>query len=456
MTDRSPAGYSWMCPACDRRVPKTFTTCRCGYSPDGARKAAVWSAFRILAPVGIALAAIVAGARYMTQAAPAPYVGSFARVQAAGPNAAPASVKPLALTTGTAATAPRTPPIETPVPDLHAAAGSAAGSSAPLEDLVARAMPAVVRVETSGGSGSGFFVTADTLLTNVHVITGNTSVTIRRSDGTTATARVASTAPDFDVAVLKIANPAATQATIPLGSADHVRIGQDVVAIGSAYGILQNTVTRGIVSGVRQVGAATLVQTDAALNPGNSGGPLLDRAGNAIGINTAGLRGAQGLNFAVSIDHARALIEGRTQAAAPSTPTDDALKSLSPARPLEMSDADLQRQKGLAAYEQRLEQLSRRADSLDDYWRRFRANCYQGKIAGSFDREWFAIWDPRAMQGVVAQGCGSSFEDVQRVGAEIRDQMIGAEEAARTAGVYPGIRRDLRRKYRMTYEGWDR
>ena len=112
----------------------------------------------------------------------------------------------------------------------------------------------VVRVETSNATGSGFFVAPDTLLTNAHVVGGNSSVTIRRSGGTTSTARVTATSLNFDVAVLKISDPAPGQATLLLGSALTVRPGQEVIAIGSALGMLQNTVTRGIVSALRQVG----------------------------------------------------------------------------------------------------------------------------------------------------------------------------------------------------------
>ena len=173
-------------------------------------------------------------------------------------------------------------------------------------------MPAVVLVETSSGRGSGFFVSADTLITNVHVVGSNSSVTIRRMGGATAPARVAAASPEFDIAVLKISSPEAGQAVISLGSALNARVGQDVIAIGSALGTLQNTVTRGIVSALRQSGSATLIQTDAAINPGNSGGPLLDRAGVAIGITTMGYSGRQGLNFAVAADHAMALLEGRS------------------------------------------------------------------------------------------------------------------------------------------------
>jgi hypothetical protein len=336
---------------------------------------------------------------------------------------------------------------------VHAVAAPAPSS---LEDVVGRVLSAVVRVETDAGTGSGFFVAPDTLLTNVHVVESNAFVTIRRPDGTTASARVATTAPDFDIAVLKISNPLPNQVTIPLGSVATTRVGQEVIAIGSALGMLQNTVTRGIVSGVRSVGSATLVQTDAALNPGNSGGPLLDRNGTAVGVNTMGFKGTQGLNFAVSIDHAHAVLDGRPQPARSNAAAaqDNSLRMLSPARP---SEADQKRDDGLRAYEKTLVRLARRADDLDDYWRRFRAaGCYKGPISGSFDREWFAIWDARAMQGVVASGCGSNFGEIQRVAAEIRDQVLSAEEAARQSDVFPGLRRDLRRKYHLDYSGWDR
>src|SRR5207244_11629700 len=183
----------------------------------------------------------------------------------------------------------------------------------------------------SGGYATGFFISPDTILTNVHVVAGNVSVTIRRPDGATQPARVDATAPELDIAVVRVSNPDAAQATLPLGSAMRARAGQEVIALGTPLG-LQNTVTRGIVSAVRQVGAVTLVQTDAAINPGNSGGPLLDRSGEVIGIPTKGMRSsvAQGLSFAVAIDHASALLSGRRPAAASNTPIanlNDAMKA---------------------------------------------------------------------------------------------------------------------------------
>ena len=128
-------------------------------------------------------------------------------------------------------------------------------------------------------------------MTNAHVVGSNSSVTIRRTDGRTAPARVEATAPEFDIAIMRIRNPDPHQPTLTMGSGVNARAGQEIIALGTPLG-LQNTVTRGIVSAVREVGGVTLVQTDAAINPGNSGGPLLDRAGSVIGIATMGIGSA--------------------------------------------------------------------------------------------------------------------------------------------------------------------
>src|SRR6185295_14808261 len=109
--------------------------------------------------------------------------------------------------------------------------------------------------------------------------------------------------------------------TLRLGSSAQARAGQEVMALGAPLG-LQNTVTRGIVSAVRNVESLTLVQTDAAINPGNSGGPLITRNGDVIGITTMSMRpsAAQGLSFAVGIEHAQALLAGERPVQTGSTP----------------------------------------------------------------------------------------------------------------------------------------
>ena len=180
-----------------------------------------------------------------------------------------------------------------------------------------------------------------------------------------------------------------------------------MTAIGSPLGVFQNSVTRGIVSGVRQLDGVTLLQTDAAINPGNSGGPLLDRHGDAIGITSMGVRTGQGLSFAVAADHAQMLLDGqRPLRSTTATPLSNLNATLQPS-----GDSDA-RQKATTAYEQTLAQLARRADAVDEYWRRLKAACYAGQISGPFSREWFALWDPKGLQGGFSSGCSRSIDEL--------------------------------------------
>lgn len=467
MADIDSSAFSRVCPSCGRRVPRKVPVCRCGadigesqaQAPDAPPRGATAppvSSTSVGRPAlaAIALAAVF-GAIWLNRPAPAPPPTERAPAVAPspdrGPDGAPEAPGPALPADAPDRAAAPAPVDAAPLPAALPAVPAAIPS---LEDVISRIMPAVVLIETPGGRGSGFFVSADTLLTNVHVVGRNSSVTVRRMGGATALARVAAVSPDFDLAVLKIANPDAGQAVIALGSAMDARVGQDVIAIGSALGTLQNTVTRGIVSALRQSGSAMLVQTDAAVNPGNSGGPLLDRTGIAIGVTTMGYSGRQGLNFAVAADHARALLEGRSTPSPSATSRSDDLRTLSPAVP---SEAEQVRNAGTKTLEQSLAQLARQAQVLDDYWARFRDACYEGRVAAAgLDHEWFALFDNRAMQGAVAPGCGATFADVKKRAADMGAAVIAADEAARQSGVYPGVRREIRRKYRLDYPGWER
>jgi hypothetical protein len=100
--------------------------------------------------------------------------------------------------------------------------------------------------------------------------------------------------------------------------------------------------------------------------------------------------------------------------------------------------------------------VAQRADDLDGQWQTFKKSCYEGRVVGSFDREWFAVWDQRAMQGSVRPGCTTIFTDFRRVADEIRAAIVTAEEAARQADVYPGTRRDTLRSHHLEYTGWGR
>lgn len=317
----------------------------------------------------------------------------------------------------------------------------------PLEEVVARAIPAIVQIETSSGRGSGFFIQPDTVITNVHVVGTLASVVIRRSDGTTSAARVAGTSPAHDLALLRVVDGHSQQAVLTLGSALGLRVGQDVVAIGSALGTLQNTVTRGIVSAIRQSGSAVLVQTDAAVNPGNSGGPLLDRRGVVVGVTTMGYVDRQGLNFAVAAEHARALLEGR------STPAGSA-KDLTSFTANPVSETDSTRALGAQAFESAARQLAAQADRLEDDWQRYRGSCRQAAVSRQ-SREWFILLEQTPLQGSVSPGCSEWLDDLRHRALVIARVQRDADEIARRADVYPGTRRDIRRRYRLDFEGWD-
>ena len=165
------------------------------------------------------------------------------------------------------------------------------------------------------GTGSGFIISQDgRILTNAHVIDGADRVTVTLKDGRTLDGKVMGTDPVTDVAVVKI--EAENLPTATLGNSDQLQSGEWAIAIGNPLG-LDNTVTTGIISATgrssSQIGISdkrvNFIQTDAAINPGNSGGPLLNQRGEVIGINTAIIRNAQGIGFAIPINHAETIAD---------------------------------------------------------------------------------------------------------------------------------------------------
>ena len=462
------------CPACGRRVPRRLEECRCGRAlealgdpqspgPDGV------SLRWVIAAVGIAA---VAGAAalivWYTRPDPTPPIVKAMAQQAQG-------TKPEGEGAPEAeAVVDRQPPspsmewprnvpylsVDTPEPvtmavvEREGATGAGTEDEQSLERIAAQALPAVVLIETPGGRGTGFFVSGDTVLTNAHVVEGNAYVTLQFAAGERASARVAAVAADQDVAVLRLSSSRPGMQPLPLGTLSDIRVGQEVLAVGSPLG-LQNTVTRGIVSAVRRAGAVTLVQTDAAINPGNSGGPILDRRGRAIAIATMKVADrAESLGFGVAIDHARALLEtgSGAVAAAPAHRPAPASLDLGPAQP---DATEAVRAQGLALFERVVTDAARRADSLDEYWERFSKVCLTRPVRTGGDRPWFAIWERGFPPDVVTSSCVNDFGSFRDHADAIRARLTQADEVARRAGVYPGSRRDLRARYRLDWDGWD-
>jgi 2-alkenal reductase len=204
------------------------------------------------------------------------------------------------------------------------------GSLADIErtsiDLFERVSPSVVQVVARAGkldamqpepdgqdqSGTGFIWDgAGHIVTNDHVVHGTDQVAVRLSTGRVLRARIVGTAPNYDLAVLRVDDTRGLPPPVAIGNSDELKVGQLVFAIGNPFG-LDQSLTTGIISALKRRLPTTggreitnVIQTDAAINPGNSGGPLLDSAGRVIGVNTAILSPSgtsAGIGFAIPID----------------------------------------------------------------------------------------------------------------------------------------------------------
>ncbi|GIW05412.1 MAG: hypothetical protein KatS3mg060_0217 [Dehalococcoidia bacterium] len=234
-------------------------------------------------------------------------------------------IRPVASPSPTARAVSAPPSTPTPLPSPTAGVRSAtstpspvATSGAPLTaaQIVERVKPAVVQISANNSSGTGMILdNAVNILTNAHVVARVTTVTVRLSTGRAVQGRVVARDEDRDLAIVRI--EAQNLPTVRLGDSTALRTGEDVIAIGYALNLPgEPSVSRGLVSGVRDAQRTDLkyIQTDAAVNPGNSGGPLLNTRGEVIGIVTSRItsdagRAVQGINLAIAMSSAKPTID---------------------------------------------------------------------------------------------------------------------------------------------------
>jgi len=216
----------------------------------------------------------------------------------------------------------RSDPVE---PRTFAPHGDLAAAERTNIELFERVSPSVVQVvirggsasvfeEDSGGdkSGSGFiWDTAGNIVTNNHVVGGATDILVRFAAGETLAARLIGSAPNYDLAVIQLRHPPTALRPVTIGSSSDLKIGQFAYAIGNPFG-LDQSLSFGVISALHRRlptnslhQVANVIQTDAAVNPGNSGGPLLDSSGRVIGVNTAIISPSgsnAGIGFAIPMD----------------------------------------------------------------------------------------------------------------------------------------------------------
>jgi S1-C subfamily serine protease len=357
--------------------------------------------------------------------------------------------QPWPIDFGSATSSPAIPPPEIPItratsPDFPEP------SAPPLEDTIERALPAVVMIETPKTRGSGFFVKPDLIATNAHVIAGFLTPAVTMQSGRKLSGRVTELLEQFDLGLIQVSAEDANVPPLPLGQSAGLRLGQGIVALGWAHSLTQSTVTRGIVTGLRRDRDRLLIQTDAAPNPGDSGGPVLNRHGEVVGVTT--LRAKDGTSgYALAIDDVKMIVARVRQGTVLITSGSQAAAS---DPPLPQSDADLPVTDGIRRYTDALVAVALRVANLDKSWSRYATECRLTSVKPGPTHQWFRLYDPQSELHRTTPECAAWLTAIEKEAAAINASVAAAGEAARQAGVYPGTRRDLLQQYQLDYAAW--
>ena len=275
--------------------------------------------------------------------------------------------------------------VGTPVPrsDVETAFEEPLSSGLSVADVVENALPSVVHIIAGSGTGTGFIINEDGLVvTNKHVVEGNSQIAVRLVAGTEYQANVTQRHPDLDLAYIEI-DATLSFTPIAIGDSDKIRVGEDVIAIGFPLGRslgLEPTVSVGIVSAKRE----NRLQTDASLNPGNSGGPLLDMFGQVAGVVVSRLetdnsgRPVAGIGFAIPINAVKSGLGGQVSPAGKVLPTPTPFPTIRPTPDLEATKAAID---AIDAHRRQVEQATRTAIEAQEEAERYAAALEATRIA---------------------------------------------------------------------------
>ena len=350
-----------------------------------------------------------------------------------------------------------------PVTAVPAATSTASDAGAPpLEETLARTMPAIVMVEAATTRGSGFFASPDLIVTDAHVISGSPTAVVTTRSGDRIEAKVVIVAESRGVALLQIPRQNARAVAIPLGLSSQARIGQGVIAMGWTQGTTQTAITRGVITALRRDGDRIVLQTDAVPNAGDSGGPLLDLRGNVLGITTSRADTPAGTaGFAIGIDDAKPLFErvppnAESVAAVPVAPATAPSAVATAAASAAPSAVDARRTTGQQHYDEALASIETSAGQLDVSWKDYRKACQITSVPGGQSHEWFALYDPRSPLHNTGTNCADYLAQIEQRVRTVDSSMSAAAELARQSGVYAGDLRALRARHHLDYAAWDR
>lgn len=464
---------AWTCLHCGRGVPRAEAVCACGSPRDpGAARAGRRAWISHVAPVLalLVLAAVLAlvvtdALRLRAPAAPGAGGRQTPVAVVPGPSGRTSDPAQLPAIVGGGRAGPRASRSGPDAgPAVDGVSAMAAGSGSPpahpatdlpeaaqrLEDVVGAVAGSVVTIRTPEGLGSGFAVSAGLVATSAHVVGGHGGVDLVDRTGGRWRGTVSARSVEADLALVRLEPYAPPLPALPLRAAATLRAGEEVVAVGSPLG-LDHTVTRGIVSGLRRMGPVTIVQTDAALNPGNSGGPLVDTSGRVVGVVWAGRRDATLIGLAVAADHLMALVEGRPAAVSPPGARLAGLATVDGRVPAQ-AEVDLRREEAGAQLDTALAALAHHARQYRAMEEEYNKVC-RGLGPDGTPPPGVA---PGASRNEAHPQCRAFKGQLDTRLAWIREQLATLDEEARRAGVYPGVVRDLRRRHGFDEDRWDR